>query len=79
MGRAWSKDLDARKHRMARLAASLEALSPLGVLARGYSLTLKADGQSVLRAAGEVQLGEIIQTRLATGRLTSRVEHIEEP
>ena len=30
------KDLDDRRHRLARLAASLEALSPLAVLARGY-------------------------------------------
>ena len=29
-------------------AASLEALSPLGVLARGYSLTFRADDQSLV-------------------------------
>src|SRR5271165_5699246 len=32
-------NLDARRHRLTHLAASLDALSPLGVLARGYSLT----------------------------------------
>ena len=45
------RDLDDRRHRLARLAASLEALSPLAVLARGYSLTFQADG-AALRPLG---------------------------
>ena len=45
------RDLDGRRHRLARLAASLEALSPLAVLARGYSLTFQADG-TTLRPLG---------------------------
>jgi exodeoxyribonuclease VII large subunit len=47
-GRALHRDLDRRRDRLARRAAQLEALSPLAVLARGYSLTLAADG-AVLR------------------------------
>ena len=38
----------------------------------------KADGAGVIRSAGEVQVGETINTRLASGRLTSRVESIIE-
>jgi exodeoxyribonuclease VII large subunit len=72
--RAIRRDLDARRHRLARLAASLDALSPLAVLARGYSLTLTADGTRLLRSAADVQAGDLIQTRLASGRLISRVE-----
>jgi exodeoxyribonuclease VII large subunit len=72
--RAIERDLDGRRHRVAHLAASLEALSPLAVLARGYSLTFAADGAALLRSAAEVQPGDLIQTRLATGRITSRVE-----
>jgi exodeoxyribonuclease VII large subunit len=72
--RALGRDLDGRRHRLARLAASLDALSPLAVLARGYSLTFSADGATLLRSAAEVQPGDLIQTRLAAGRLTSRVE-----
>jgi exodeoxyribonuclease VII large subunit len=66
----------ARRHRVARLAASLEALSPLGVLARGYSLTLMADGKTVLRNSHDVKAGELIHTRLATGQIASRVETV---
>ena len=72
--RAIRGDLDGRRHRLARLAASLDALSPLAVLARGYSLTFADDGTTLLRSADEVEPGDLIQTRLDAGRLISRVE-----
>jgi exodeoxyribonuclease VII large subunit len=72
--RALRRDLDGRRHHLARLAASLEALSPLAVLARGYSLTFQADGTTLVRSAADVRPGDPIQTRLASGRLISRVE-----
>jgi exodeoxyribonuclease VII large subunit len=72
--RALTRTLDDRRHRLARLAASLEALSPLGVLARGYSVTFLADGKTLLRSPGDVQSGDRIVTRLAGGSLGSRVE-----
>jgi exodeoxyribonuclease VII large subunit len=67
-------DLLARRHRVARLAASLDALSPLGVLARGYSLTFLADGKTLVRTSDDVKTGDLIQTRVAAGQITSRVE-----
>jgi exodeoxyribonuclease VII large subunit len=71
---ALKHDLVARGHRVARLAASLEALSPLGVLARGYSLTFLADGKTLVRDRRAVAAGDLIETRLAAGIVTSRVE-----
>jgi exodeoxyribonuclease VII large subunit len=56
------------------MAARLESLSPLNVLARGYSLTSKEDAQEMLRHADQVQPGDRIVTRLAAGRIVSRVE-----
>ena len=70
---ALDHDLVARRHRVARLAASLEALSPLGVLARGYSLTLLADAKTLVRNANDVKTGDLINTRLFVGQITSRV------
>jgi len=79
-------DLDARlrlaaRHRLRqsqqqieRLAAQLHGLSPLNVLARGYSLTTRGDGLTVVRDAAHVASGERLITRLARGRITSRVE-----
>jgi exodeoxyribonuclease VII large subunit len=77
--RALDRALDDRRNRMARLAARLEALSPLGVLARGYSLTLKDVGKTLVRSADDVTAGDLIVTRLASGRVFSRVERTENP
>lgn len=65
-----------RRLRLASLAAGLEALSPLAVLARGYSLTLREDDLYLLRSADHVQPGQLIISRLADGRITSRVESV---
>ncbi|MDR3636825.1 MAG: exodeoxyribonuclease VII large subunit [Isosphaeraceae bacterium] len=74
LDRAARQGLETRRHRLARLAAGLEALSPLGVLARGYTVTLRDDGTTLVRSAGDVRPGDLIQTRLAEGRIVSRVE-----
>jgi exodeoxyribonuclease VII large subunit len=73
--RALRLDLDRRRHGLARLAASLEALNPLSVLARGYSLTFRADGNTLMliRSAEEVHPGDLIYTRLSSGQFQSRV------
>jgi exodeoxyribonuclease VII large subunit len=56
--------------------ASLEALSPLAVLSRGYSLTQKADG-AIVRNAEQVRTGENVQIRLANGKLRCEVIETE--
>ena len=54
------------------LAGRLDALSPLGVLARGYSLTRTEDGR-VVQAASDVASGDEIETTLADGTIKSVV------
>lgn len=63
--------------RLESAAARLESLSPLGVLARGYSLTQHGDAGRVVRDAADLRPGEIITTRFARGKAASRVESIE--
>ncbi|HKI21506.1 MAG TPA: exodeoxyribonuclease VII large subunit, partial [Isosphaeraceae bacterium] len=70
---AIEQDLVVRRHRLAQLAASLQALSPLAVLARGYSLTFQADGKTLVRSSDQVHAGDLIHTRLAAGQIQSRV------
>lgn len=72
--RALARGLDDRRRDLARLAAQLDALSPLAVLARGYSLTLQ-DG-ATLRDAADARPGDLIRTRLARGSIVSRVLEI---
>lgn len=59
------------------LAASLNALSPLNVLERGYSITQRADSGRVVRSTGDVAIGEQLVTRLHDGRIISQVERLE--
>jgi len=53
--------------------AVVRALDPRRVLERGYSITRAADGR-VVRTAHSVAAGSLIETELAGGRITSRVE-----
>jgi exodeoxyribonuclease VII large subunit len=55
-------------------AARLESLSPLNVLARGYSLTRKEDETVMLHSARQVEAGERLVTRLQHGEIISRIE-----
>jgi len=57
-------------------ARGLEAVSPLAVLARGYSVTHRTSDGAALRDAREVAPGDEIETRLAHGSVTSRVESV---
>jgi len=49
-------------------------LSPLNVLARGYSLTRRDGDRLVIRSAGEVCVGELLRTAVQEGQIISRVE-----
>ncbi|NLF06662.1 MAG: exodeoxyribonuclease VII large subunit [Pirellulaceae bacterium] len=63
--------------RLEIVAGRLDSLSPLAVLARGYSLTQRVSDGRLVRAAAELLPGEEIVTRFAQGRAASRVERIE--
>lgn len=69
--------LDRKSAEIARYAASLEALSPLAVLARGYSATFLDGETTPLHDASRARAGDTLRTRLERGMLTSRVESIE--
>jgi len=60
----------------AALSAHLESLSPLGVLARGYTLTTTQEGRPIANAT-ELTAGQSIRTRFARGQAVSRVESVE--
>ena len=53
--------------RLAELSSALDALSPLAVLERGYSLTTGASGRLV-RDAGELKMGDRVELRFHRGR-----------
>lgn len=62
-----------RSLEVAAKARALQALSPLAVLRRGYSITTREGDQTPLRSASEVTVGERVVVRLAEGRLRTLV------
>ncbi len=81
-------DLDGRLRRAVRvraetgrqelrtLSASLDALSPLKVLQRGYSITRKSANSEIIRSANQLAVGDEIVTMLSADQVVSRVEKI---
>jgi exodeoxyribonuclease VII large subunit len=65
------------RERLGLAAASLDALSPLGVLQRGYAIAQDASGKLV-RDAASVNAGDEVSVRLAKGRLNTRVVTTEQ-
>jgi exodeoxyribonuclease VII large subunit len=75
--RAMFMKLRLGRARLATVAASLSALSPLDVLTRGYSVTLDANSQAISHAK-QVKVGDTIQTRLHQGQIESVVKRVSE-
>ena len=56
----------------ARIAHTLDALSPLAVLERGYAICLTPEGR-VIRSADAVEVDETVKVKLHQGSLSARV------
>ena len=72
-----NEKLQDGRERLALAAASLDALSPLGVLQRGYAIAQDAAGRLV-RDAASVNVGDAVSVRLAKGKLNTRVVTTEQ-
>ncbi len=67
--------LHRERQEFARLAAKLDALSPLKVLGRGYSIALDAEGRAV-READQLKAGDKLDLRLSRGGAKCLVESV---
>lgn len=67
--------LHRERQEFARLAAKLDALSPLKVLGRGYSIALDAEGRAV-REAGQLKAGDKLDLRFSRGGAKCLVESV---
>lgn len=67
--------LTAQGKRLAVYSAGLDAMSPLKVLARGYSVTRGGDGRA-LYAASQVAVGDKLDTMLSDGTVSSVVTEV---
>ncbi|MFZ0632714.1 MAG: exodeoxyribonuclease VII large subunit [Acidobacteriaceae bacterium] len=76
MRRLVQERLRSRREREAGLTRELAALSPLAVLGRGYALVYDEQGR-LIKESEAVTEGQSITTRLARGRIRSRVSQVE--
>lgn len=60
--------------RLTAMEGRLVALSPEGVLQRGYSITRRAKDGAIVRSAGQLSVGDAIITRFTDGEVKSVVE-----
>ena len=72
---AQERAISGKKQNYVRLAASLDAMSPLRVLSRGYAIAAKEDGEPV-RSIHQLEAGGRFSLRLRDGSADCRVENV---
>lgn len=70
------RGLIGRRQSVALQMAALDALSPLAILQRGFSIVQTVSDGRVLRRASDVAVGESVQVRLAEGQLVCQVDKV---
>ena len=68
--------LRQKQQEFAKTAATLEALSPLKIMERGFSLAYEADG-TILKSIKQVRKQDAIKLQLSDGKLYCTVEQTE--
>ena len=67
------RQLNRARERLAPLVRTLNAVSPLATLDRGYAI-VSLEGGAILRDAKDATAGTIIEARLSQGRIRAKVE-----
>lgn len=70
-----NRAINQKQFELSKAASMLNALSPLSVLARGYSLT--THNNTVITSANDVKTGDIITTKLKNSTIISRVTEVQ--
>jgi exodeoxyribonuclease VII large subunit len=70
---AIDRNMTSKAHWIDERVASLDAIGPMAVLQRGYSLTQDEDG-SIVRSIADVKAGQNIQTVVSDGTIDSTVK-----
>ena len=77
LGAAQLRCIDKKQQRFVALTAKLDAMSPLKVLSRGYSMTQRADG-GVIRSVSQVATGDSVEILLSDGCFSAAVTDVKE-
>ncbi|MFC1576400.1 exodeoxyribonuclease VII large subunit [Candidatus Omnitrophota bacterium] len=69
-------NLKFRNETLAAMAGKLDALSPLGILNRGYSITMTERAGKIIKDTKAIKKKDLIKTKLSKGEILSRVEEV---
>lgn len=70
--------LEQLKQRLLNSSQTLQAVSPLATLNRGYAMAIRPSSGEIIRSTEQLKLGDIVQTRLAHGQFTSQIKNISQ-
>ena len=76
--RLFRTKLDTAESEMAALSGNLDALSPLKVLDRGYSITYKLPSMNIVKDSGELKRGDEILINFNKGKARCSVNETED-
>ncbi|TDX48258.1 exodeoxyribonuclease VII large subunit [Orenia marismortui] len=74
----FKNNLSKKREKLESLVSNLNSLSPLNTLARGYSLTRKAEGGRAINSISQVNKDDLVEILLKDGHLLCNVEKISE-
>ncbi len=76
INKAIEASVERNQSKISMIAAKLNALSPLGVIARGYSVTYSKDGISIVKNTKDVRVDDEINVLISDGILNCTVKNI---
>ncbi len=75
--RHWQALADARRNRFEKSAAALSALSPMGVLQRGYAICRRLRDDGLVTTVSAVQPGEDMAVTVTDGEILTEVTQLQ--
>jgi exodeoxyribonuclease VII large subunit len=70
------RGLVSKRQSVAMQMAALDALSPLAILQRGFSIVHTVSDGRIVRRASDVAVGEAVQVTLGEGQLVCQVDKV---
>ena len=73
LGYATKNVVGQKEQSFSQLVAQLELLSPLAVLAKGYSVVRKKQNSAAIRSAGQLKEGDLVEMIFSKGKAEAKV------
>lgn len=74
---AFQGQINNRTHRLATLTQTLQTLSPLATLSRGYAIVTRQQDGAIVRTGDEVGAGDKVKIRLEKARLSAEITEVD--